>query len=179
MEIAAKPAVDAVLAPIVVPAPFKELAREPVHELTPNVPVVPVMVAQPVVAPKKTAPGKADKPAREKGKPEVAPVATKDRSPIASKTKPAAQVVKQTHLPPPALDLSLPSSIASDVQPVGKVEPLAHKSVLPQMLGDKKSKDSPFQLNGKLLSNEMQLQLRNEARQSQVDGAALEFEFKQ
>ena len=37
---------------------------------------------------------------------------------------------------------------------------------------------APFQLNGRLLSNEMQLQLRNEERR-EVEGAALDFEFKQ
>ncbi|MOA69431.1 hypothetical protein D3C78_1976180 [compost metagenome] len=54
--------------------------------------------------------------------------------------------------------------------PLPQREPL-----LPEMFGDK---SSPFQLNGKLLNNEMQLQLRNEERR-EVDGALLEFEFKQ
>ncbi|WP_397448413.1 translation initiation factor 2 [Pseudomonas sp. NA-150] len=168
------------LAPIVEPAPFKELAREPVHELAPSVPVVPVVVTTTSFLEKRSTVGKADKPAREKGKSEVAPTPVKDRASVASKSKPAAQMVQQTHLPRVPLDLSLPSSMAEGVQPVGKVEPIVRKSVLPQLLGEKKTtKDSPFQLNGRLLSNEMQLQLRNEARQSQIDGAALEFEFKQ
>ena len=47
---------------------------------------------------------------------------------------------------------------------------------LPQMFGDKTG-SSPFQLNGRLINNEMQLQLRNEERR-EVEGAALEFEFK-
>jgi hypothetical protein len=44
------------------------------------------------------------------------------------------------------------------------------------MFGDKAS-SSPFQLNGRLLNNEMQLQRRNEERRD-VEGAALDFEFK-
>ena len=39
------------------------------------------------------------------------------------------------------------------------------------------TRQSPFQLNGRLINNEMQLQLRNEERR-EVEGAALEFEFK-
>jgi hypothetical protein len=38
--------------------------------------------------------------------------------------------------------------------------------------------DSPFQLNGRLINNEMQLQLRNDSRRD-VEGAAIEFEFPQ
>ena len=38
--------------------------------------------------------------------------------------------------------------------------------------------DSPFQLNGRLINNEMQLQLRNDSRR-EVEGAAIDFEFRQ
>ena len=54
-----------------------------------------------------------------------------------------------------------------------------HKPLLPNLFGEKPAEDSPFQLNGRLLSNEMELQLRNEARDRQIEGAALDFEFKQ
>ena len=37
--------------------------------------------------------------------------------------------------------------------------------------------ESPFQLNGRLINNEMQLQLRNDSRRD-VEGAAIEFEFR-
>ncbi|MNG25605.1 hypothetical protein D3C84_1104860 [compost metagenome] len=50
--------------------------------------------------------------------------------------------------------------------------------MLPYLFGEKPPSDSPFQLNGRLISNEMQLQLRNESRKD-VEGAAIEFEFKQ
>jgi hypothetical protein len=51
------------------------------------------------------------------------------------------------------------------------------KPLLPKMFPDAQS-DPDFQLNGRLLSNEMQLQLRNEARRD-IEGAAVDFTFKQ
>ncbi|MEG2797966.1 MAG: translation initiation factor 2, partial [Pseudomonas sp.] len=50
--------------------------------------------------------------------------------------------------------------------------------LLPPMFGEKPTDNSAFQINGRLLSNEMKLQLRNEERRD-VEGAALDFEFKQ
>lgn len=177
---AAESAPSTVLAPAPQPAPFKELAREPVHEMAPNVAVVSVKVAQEPHSPAKKTEGvktPIGKAVAEKGK--TGPRVDKARSPIASKSKSAAQVVKDTHLAKPAIDLSLPTDMASQIDPKGKVAPIAKKSVLPSMFAEKKTgKDSPFQLNGRLLSNEMQLQLRNEGRQ-QVEGAALDFEFRQ
>ncbi|RAI71823.1 translation initiation factor 2 [Pseudomonas fluorescens] len=100
----------------------------------------------------------------------------KKHPPIASKSKPASEVVK-TELPSAKLDLSLPKDMVQELKPVGTVPLTKREPLLPQMFGDK-SASSPFQLNGRLLSNEMQLQLRNEERR-EVEGAALDFEFKQ
>ncbi|RON22966.1 translation initiation factor 2 [Pseudomonas brassicacearum] len=102
--------------------------------------------------------------------------AVKKRPPIASKSKAPSEVVK-TQLPPVKLDLRLPPQMAQELKPIGTVPLPRHDAVLPQMFGEK-SGSSPFQLNGRLLSNEMQLQLRNEERR-EVEGAALDFEFKQ
>ncbi|MEX5689201.1 MULTISPECIES: translation initiation factor 2 [Pseudomonas] len=99
----------------------------------------------------------------------------KKRAPIASKSKPASEVVK-TKLPSAHLDLSLPEDMAEELKPIGSVPLPRRDPVLPQMFGDK-ADSTPFQLNGRLISNEMQLQLRNEERR-EVEGAALEFEFK-
>lgn len=177
---AAQSTPSTVLAPAPQPAPFKELAREPVHELAPNVAVVSVKVAQEShSSAKKAEIAKAttNKAVVDKGK--TAPGTDKTRAPVASKTKSPAQVVQDTHLAKPNIDLSLPTDMAGQLDPQGKVAPIAKKSVLPSMFAEKKTgKDSPFQLNGRLLSNEMQLQLRNENRQ-QVEGAALDFEFRQ
>jgi len=116
---------------------------------------------------KKAAPAKKTAPVQKKT------AAVKKRPPIASKSKQASEVVK-TQLPSANLDLSLPKDMVEELDPVGTVPLPKREPVLPQMFGDKSSQ---FQLNGRLISNEMQLQLRNEVRH-EVDGAALEFEFK-
>lgn len=171
--------VPSVLAPVEPPVAFKELAREPVHELVPSVAVVPVVITreQPATVKKAVVGKSAVTKVPETAKSESS--VDKLRAPIASKTKSASQVVEQTHLSRPNLDLSLPNDMVDQIQPAGKVAPIIHKSVLPSMFGEKKTvKDGPFQINGRLLSNEMQLQLRNESHQ-QVEGAALDFEFRQ
>lgn len=122
------------------------------------------------VAPMETAPAKKASPANKTATP------AKKRPPIASKSKAASEVVK-TELPSARLDLSLPKDMVQELKPVGTVPLSKREPLLPQMFGDK-SGSSPFQLNGRLLSNEMQLQLRNEERR-EVEGAALDFEFKQ
>lgn len=98
----------------------------------------------------------------------------KKRRPVASKSKPASEVAK-TRLPKAKLDLSLPKDMVEELKPKGTVELPKREAILPQMFGEK---DSGFQLNGRLLSNEMQLQLRNDERR-EVEGAALDFEFRQ
>jgi len=100
-------------------------------------------------------------------------VKVKKRPPITSKSKSASEIAK-TKLPSADLDLSLPEDMAEELKPIGTVPLPRHDAVLPQMFGDKAG---PFQLNGRLISNEMQLQLRNEERH-EVEGAALDFEFK-
>lgn len=96
------------------------------------------------------------------------------RAPIASKSKSAHEVAK-TPLPPAKLDLSLPHEMVDKLQPPGKVVQSRREPLLPSMFGEK---PGPFQLNGRLLSNEMQLPLRSPERH-EVEGAALDFEFKQ
>ncbi|WP_085693984.1 MULTISPECIES: translation initiation factor 2 [unclassified Pseudomonas] len=111
-------------------------------------------------------------PAKKAPQKKAAPV--KKRAPVASKSKSASEVAK-TPLPPARLDLSLPKEMVQQLKPAGAVPLPKHEAILPQMFGEK---NSGFQLNGRLLSNEMQLQLRNEERRD-VEGAALDFEFKQ
>ncbi|UZE26524.1 translation initiation factor 2 [Pseudomonas sp. B21-056] len=98
----------------------------------------------------------------------------KKRAPIASKSKSAHEVAK-TPLPPADLDLSLPHDMVQKLQPPGTVPLPKREPLLPSMFG---TKPDPFQLNGRLLNNEMQLPLRNSERR-EVEGAALDFEFKQ
>lgn len=103
-----------------------------------------------------------------------AAAAKKKRAPVASKSQSAREVAK-TRLPPAKLDLSLPQEMVEDLQPPGAVPLPKREPLLPSMFGEK---PGPFQLNGRLLSNEMQLPLRNQER-NEVEGAALDFEFKQ
>jgi hypothetical protein len=101
----------------------------------------------------------------------------KKRAPISSKSK-SAHEVAQTKLPPAQLDLSLPSDMVRLLQPVGTMPKPKSVPLLPPLFSEKPSDNSAFQINGRLLSNEMKLQLRNEERRD-VEGAALDFEFKQ
>ena len=96
----------------------------------------------------------------------------------AAKASKSANEVAQTKLPPAQLDLSLPSDMVRHLQPIGTMPKPKSVPLLPPMFGEKPSDNSAFQINGRLLSNEMKLQLRNEERR-EVEGAALEFEFKQ
>jgi hypothetical protein len=184
------------------PAPVVKAPEKPapvVHQLAPNVAVVPVVAASkpdPVkseAAKKITTPAKAA--AVEKKTPSANARSAKvkadnaevaNRAPVASKTKPAAQIVKETRLPKASLDLSLPPDMVKQLSPPPNVitagnkpksAPAGAKPLLPKMFPDTEA-ESDFQLQGRLLSNEMQLQLRNEARKD-VDGAALDFKFKQ
>lgn len=163
---------------VVPPAPIA--AQVHVHELKPNIPVVPVVVTPGLAASiKKVAAAKASVQKTVSGKaiPESTPA--KPRAPMASKTKPASEVVRQTRLSQPNLDLSLPTDMVKEMAPVGTVAPIANKSLLPPMFGEKKTApEGPFQLNGRLLNNAMKLQMRDENRR-EVEGAALDFEFKQ
>ncbi|WLH89066.1 translation initiation factor 2 [Pseudomonas sp. FP453] len=125
---------------------------------------------------------------------ERAPVAAEQKTPakkapVAKKKAPAvkkrvtkasksASEVAQTKLPPAQLDLSLPSDMVRHLQPIGTMPKPKSVPLLPPMFGEKPTDNSAFQINGRLLSNEMKLQLRNEERRD-VEGAALEFEFKQ
>lgn len=101
--------------------------------------------------------------------------------PAASKTKakprPVSKAVTQP-LPKAKLDLSLPSDMVKNLEPEVGDSSTRRKPLLPAMFTEKpETSDSPFQLNGRLISNEMQLQLRNESRHD-VEGAAIDFQFR-
>ena len=125
------------------------------------------------------------KPAKKKPLPtprttprKVAPGKLKRRAPIAAKSLPASEAL-QTTLPPANLDLSLPQNTFKHLEPVGTPPSSKNRPLLPPLFVDKSTEQTPFQLNGRLLKNEMDLQLRNESRNKEIDGAALDFQFKQ
>ncbi|MBV4452127.1 MULTISPECIES: translation initiation factor 2 [Pseudomonas] len=109
--------------------------------------------------------------------PAVKKQTAKAKKRAARKSK-SSREVAQTQLPPAQLDLSLPSDMVRHLEPVGTLPKPKSVPLLPPMFGEKPTDNSAFQINGRLLSNEMKLQLRNEERRD-VEGAALEFEFKQ
>ncbi|MBF6028945.1 translation initiation factor 2 [Pseudomonas sp. P115] len=133
----------------------------------------PVTGAKPAASSEQTSPANKTTPAKK------APVAKKKSAAVKKRaTSKASREVAQTQLPPAQLDLSLPSDMVRHLQPLGTVPKPKSVPLLPQMFGEKPTDNSAFQINGRLLSNEMKLQLRNEERRD-VEGAALEFEFKQ
>lgn len=130
---------------------------------------------QKAAAPAKKAPA-AVKKAPTKAKAKVAAKKPAKRVAAKSKSRKDADVIA-TDLPKAKLDLSLPKDMVKELEPPGQAITAPTKPLLPAMFGEGPS-SSDFQLNGRLLSNEMQLQQRrNDTRE--VEGAALDFEFKQ
>ncbi|WP_255263730.1 translation initiation factor 2 [Pseudomonas aegrilactucae] len=135
----------------------------------------PVLLAQSATQP---APAR-NKPSQPAAKPKAKPVTSKKTPARVAKSgrRKAAEVIAAP-LPKARLDLSLPPDMVNELQPPSQLGAQVRRPLLPALFQDKPSSDSPFQLNGRLLSNEMQLQLRNDSRQD-VEGAAIDFEFKQ
>ncbi|WP_153786591.1 hypothetical protein [Pseudomonas sp. EMN2] len=127
--------------------------------------------------------GKAAKPvSKEAAKPAAkAPaksaVKPKPKQKSVTRSKGVSKVASQP-VPAAKLDLSLPTDMVKHLKPDIGDAPSPRKPLLPSMFSGKPvTDDSPFQLNGRLISNEMQLQLRNDSRRD-VEGAAIEFEFR-
>ncbi|WP_339418869.1 MULTISPECIES: translation initiation factor 2 [unclassified Pseudomonas] len=133
------------------------------------------LAAAPVSETKPTASSKQKTSAKKAPAVKKQSAAAKKRA--ASRSK-SSREVAQTQLPPAQLDLSLPTDMVRHLQPIGTMAKPKSVPLLPPMFGAKPTDNSAFQINGRLLSNEMKLQLRNEERR-EVEGAALEFEFKQ
>lgn len=127
--------------------------------------------------------GKAAKPVSKVAAKPVAKVQAKPAVKPRPKQKPVTRskgVSKVASQPVPAakLDLSLPTDMVKHLKPDVGDASSPRKPLLPSMFSEKPvTDDSPFQLNGRLINNEMQLQLRNDSRRD-VEGAAIEFEFR-
>ncbi len=76
-------------------------------------------------------------------------------------------------VPKAKLDLSLPRDLADQLEPGDVIDALSEQPLLPQMFVEKPAPESPFQLNGKLITNE-----REDDYWRSVEGAELQFEFK-
>lgn len=196
---AVAPASSETVKPAIEPEPSPASANKPVadapavHALAPNITTVPVVASGKgsVQAPRaitnaKTTDDKSAGPNAKSAKIKADNAEVARRAPVASKSKPASQVVKETRLNKVPLDLSLPPEMVKQLTPPANVISAASKSrsaqtgakpLLPKMFPDSDA-DPDFKMQGRLLSNEMDLQLRNEARKD-VEGAALDFKFKQ
>lgn len=121
--------------------------------------------AKPKPAPTKaeaTKPKPKPKPATPKPKPKPTPA------------KPKPSKVEQVKLREPKLDLSLPKHLVDELEPRVKQEQHVEQPLLPPMFVEKPPEQSPYQLNGKLITNQ-----REEDYLRSVEGAELQIEFKQ
>ncbi|UVL63316.1 translation initiation factor 2 [Pseudomonas sp. B21-012] len=126
----------------------------------------------------KTSTSKSAKPAAKPKQAKAPPVRKKASTKATQRSARKNAKAAPAPLPKTKLDLSLPSGMVKELKPDTQEQAPLPKPLLPYLFGEKPPSDSPFQLNGRLISNEMQLQLRNDSRKD-VEGAAIEFEFKQ
>lgn len=132
-------------------------------------------VAAPAKAASKVTAGKAST------RPAKAAVRKKAKAkPVARSKRKAVSKAVAKPVPKAKLDLSLPTHLVDKLEPeVNTLSSQRRKPLLPSMFPENPpADDSPFQLNGRLINNEMQLQLRNDSRR-EVEGAAIDFQFRQ
>ncbi|WP_230924722.1 hypothetical protein [Pseudomonas wenzhouensis] len=98
--------------------------------------------------------------------PAKAPVAAKPKPAAAPQPKPAEPEAKL------ALDLSVPQELFEQALENETREELS--PVLPPLFGEKPDVQSPFQISGRLISNE-----RVDDYWDSIEGAEVQFEFKQ
>ncbi|MDU9399172.1 hypothetical protein [Pseudomonas sp. zfem003] len=118
----------------------------------------------------KPAPTKAE---ATKPKPKPKPATPKPK-PKPTPAKPKPSKVEQVKLREPKLDLSLPKHLVDELEPRVKQEQHVEQPLLPPMFVEKPPEQSPYQLNGKLITNQ-----REEDYLRSVEGAELQIEFKQ
>lgn len=152
--------------------------------VAPRVDAWPGLVAMPAVSP-----GNACAEASTQAKPKPKPTATKAETakpkpkpkpatpkpkPKPTPAKPKPPKVEQVKLREPKLDLSLPKHLVDELEPRVKQEQHVEQPLLPPMFVEKPPEQSPYQLNGKLITNQ-----REEDYLRSVEGAELQIEFKQ
>lgn len=95
--------------------------------------------------------------------------------PADSKPKPAAKVSPQEKLPPVRLDLKLPPELVEQLQPDEPPEEAGSPPLLPELFVEKPKEPGPFELNGRLITNERE---KDEGYWNSVEGAELQFKFR-
>lgn len=136
--------------------------------VAPRVDAWPGLVAMPAVSP-----GNACAEGSTQAKPKPKPATPKPK-PKPTPAKPKPSKVEQVKLREPKLDLSLPKHLVDELEPRVKQEQHVEQPLLPPMFVEKPPEQSPYQLNGKLITNQ-----REEDYLRSVEGAELQIEFKQ
>lgn len=157
-------------------------SEPPVPKTPPGAPVPKPPVVEPAPAePAALQPKAASKP------PEIEVVLPAPQPTIATpdKSVPAKQpdlVIKtapikaeEAEVPKARLDLSLPDELVEDLKPEEALDD-AHKPLLPPLFAPKPETQSPYQLSGKLITND---RLSREDYWDTVEGAQLQIEIKQ
>ncbi|QKE65708.1 hypothetical protein HNE05_10030 [Aquipseudomonas campi] len=133
------------------------------------------MPAEPVVTPVVTEaaaskPAVSAKPAATSSQPQKnQPVRAKVPPPAVAKARP----VKPQPLPPAKLDLRLPAELVEQMELGEPLQELPEQPLLPPLFGEKPTEPGPFQLNGRLITND-----QSEDYWDSVEGAELQFEFR-
>ncbi|AOE86274.1 hypothetical protein [Pseudomonas sp. TCU-HL1] len=83
------------------------------------------------------------------------------------------EVSTKAPLPKAKLDLTLPKDLVNQLESGDAMADMPDQPMLPKMFVEKPVPESPFQLNGKLITNE-----REDDYWRSVEGAELQFEFK-
>ncbi|MCO6057492.1 hypothetical protein NG726_12515 [Pseudomonas sp. MOB-449] len=168
--------IGACLAPLVLlvacdkdvpPKPKAPPAPPPVSSSPPSAPVEP-LPAVPDLAPAASMPEPVAPPPAPAPKPVTPPPA-----PVKPKQEPPVETSTKAPLPKAKLDLTLPKDLVNQLEPGDATADLPSQPLLPKMFVEKPETESPFQLNGKLITNE-----REDDYWRSVEGAELQFEFK-
>ncbi len=96
--------------------------------------------------------------------------------------KKASAAVKKTEVPKAKLDLRLPKDLVKNLEPKVAVTPgaspapskTADPALLPQMFADKPGDVSPFEVGGRVITNER----TRDQDEGMFDGAELQFKFR-
>ncbi|WP_256657808.1 hypothetical protein [Pseudomonas sp. 2FG] len=148
---------------------------------TPSAPVVSAPAAAAKVAPERP-PVEVEEPSKPEVKEQATPAIAPKPSPEPSISKadkeplPKARLElpkAEAELPKAKLDLRLPSDLAGQLELGESVDEATNKALLPPLFVEKPPAQSPFQLNGKLITND-----REEDYWQSVEGAEVQFEFK-
>lgn len=165
-------------APVPAPVPSAPSAPE-VHSPPPAAPEpapAPPRATAPV--PSATKPVEAVPKQTPKDLPVLGSKVVKDISlpkPADSKPKPAAKVSASKQLPPAKLDLRLPSDMVEQLQPEEAADiDFSKPALLPEMFVEKPQAPGPFELNGRLITNEHS----TDDYWDSVEGAELQFKFR-